>query len=1067
MIGACLLTALSAAAQSVALSGKVTDANDGQPMIGVTVTVEGTTRGTISGYDGAFSLSAEQGQVLVVAYMGYQEQRIPVTGQRDLNIVMDYDATQLEELVVVGYGTMKKSDLTGAVSSVKGELLQKTPSATLDQALQGRVAGVTVNAGTGQPGAGAQVRIRGIGSVNANVDPLYVVDGMIVSDINFLSPNDIVSTEVLKDASASAIYGSRAANGVILITTKTGEKSERTNVSFDAYVGLQNRWNKLDLISDPNEYVSLMLDFAGAGATERGLFEKSKEEGGGFNAWLTSYRIGGSKYFPVAKTLGTPDGYDYENNITDWQDAVFRPNALIQNYHVSVDGGSEKTRYALSGNYFSQDGTIIGSTYERVTLRLNTSHQIYKWLKVGETLSFSTSKSRWAMNNSSSPGASVLSGALAMAPWDPTHYPEGSLNYLGESVAGNISASSNFKNATNPYSMESTSHPNNNTERWVGSLYLDITPFTGFSFHSDVSFDFRYSRERSFKDAYDYSTYDKSDNNFLSSNMGRRATLNFNNYATYARTLGKHDFSVMFGHTVEEYNSYSISGSGARILNPIPGNWYLSKTTESRTYAGDSASRSRRMSLIGRLHYSFDNRYMLTVNWRGDMNGAFKENLFGNFPSVAVAWRADQEAFLKDVRNISLLKLRVGWGLLGNDGVSRTMFEQTVAAGGPTFVGYAFGPNAMSSHGMDAQAVATGAAVNTWANLGGRWEVSEHYNIGIDGSFFQNRFSVMVDLFQRDTRDLLLTKKGPAYVGNRFDAMANVGMMRNRGIEFTLEHQNSIRTSMGPLFYSVSGNMSFVKNMMVSMNGGEVVWGSYTKTDEGYAVNSFWGYQYQGVFHSQEDIDAHFDIWNSSHGTAEEVAEHNKDRNKMGFKVGDAKYADLDGNGNIDEQADMTVIGNPFPKFTYGLNLTVEWMGFDLQAFFQGVYGNQIYNALRERTESKGTESKLSTVMRNAWTETNTTGSIPNPANTINFYHSNRFIESGSYLRLKNLQLGYSLPMRVTEKMHIKRLRVYAAVNNLFTITNYTGYDPEVGGGVDYGNYPQSRTWMFGANFNF
>lgn len=1028
-----------AVSQSFKISGTVTSSEDNSPLHGVSIVVDGTMRGTLTDAAGRYEIEAAKGQSLVFYYLSHNQKKVTVGDSSVIDVVLESETTVMDELVVIGYGTVRKSDLTGSVASIKSEALQNTPAATLDQALQGKAAGVTVNANTGQPGAGAEVRIRGIGSVNGKVDPLYVVDGVIVSDISFLSPNDISSTEILKDASSAAIYGSRAANGVILITTKTGKTAERVNISFDTYVGIQNRWNKLDLMKS-HEYARTMIALGGDTA-EMGVFENN-----GFNSWLREYRLGISTFYPEVKRSAYPDGFDYSAQETDWQDEVFRSNAVVQNYHLSVNGGSEKATYAISANYFSQDGTIIGSNYERLSIRLNTSLQARKWLKVGENLSFSTSSSRWAMNNSSSPGASILSGALAMAPWDPTHYPEGSYNRDGEDLSGRIAASSNFKNVTNPFSMVQHSHPINGSDRWVGVVFAEFTPVKGLVFRSDVSLDLTNSRNREFKDEYRYSSYDKNEHNFLSTSTSRHMTLTFDNILTYSNRLGKHDFSVMAGHTVSEYNYYTLSGSGSDILNPIDTNWYLKSVTDNKT-GGDGVARSRMMSLLGRIHYSYDNRYLLTVNFRADGTDKFPRNMWGYFPSVAGAWKISEESWLKDARNVSQLKLRLGWGRLGNDDVGSNRFIQTIATDGPSFVGYPFGPNSET----DKQQIVPGATVLTLVDLNGRWETTEHWNLGVDFGFWNNKLSGSVDLFIRDTKDALLTVQAPGHVGNRYSPMANVGMIRNSGVEFTLEHMNTVRLGNSPFFYSVSGNMSFIKNELTSLNGGEKVWGNYTLSDKGLPLRTFWGYEYMGIYRSQEEIDDHL----PNQPAASQ------------YKIGDAKYHDVNGDGKLTDQDDMTDIGNPFPKFTYGINLTAEWKGIDLQIFFQGVFGNKIYNALKLRTESMGLESKLSTTMRDVWTADNPGGSIPNPKNSVNSYTSSRFVEDGSYLRLKTLQVGYTLPAKWTNAAKMGRCRFYVTANNLLTFTKYTGYDPEVGGGIDWGNYPQSRTVMFGASINF
>lgn len=1012
----------SLSAQDLVVTGRVTSADDGAPLPGVSVIVKGTMTGTSTDLDGNYSISVIKGQTLVYSSIGFADHEESIVRSAKVDVALSTDSFMLEEVVAIGYGVVKKSDLTGSVASVKGDQLKKTPAAGLDQALQGVAAGVTVNSGSGQPGAAAEVRIRGIGTVN-NSAPIYVVDGVIVDNINYLSPNDIASTEILKDASATAIYGSRGANGVILVTTKKGSADGQVNVSLDAYAGIQNRWRALDLMN-ATEFASVLASMSGD-PSQTALLKSS-----GTDAWVRKFLIGKSAYYPV--------NLDYSKVNTDWQDEVFKKNAVIQNYHVSVDGGSKKGYWSMSANWFDQQGTIIGSDFTRTSIRINSAYDVAKWLRIGENLTFMMSHGRNAMNNSSSAGSSVISAAIAMAPWDPARYPDGSLGRNGEDMGGRISAASNFKNVTNPLSMVGHSHPSDKTERWVGDIFLEIKPLKGLLFRSDVSMDLTNTRHKLFKDMYKYSDYDKTDKNFLESSVGRYQTVMLENTLTYSRDMGKHSFSVMAGQTLEQYQYETLGGSGSSILNPVQTNWYLSQTTEDQNKAGDGAGRTRRSAFLGRIHYSYDSRYMLTVNFRADGSSKFKEHTWGYFPSAAAAWRIGKEQWMSGVTWLEDLKIRVGWGRIGNDKIGDNAFLLTMMNAGPTFVDYVLGQD---------QALATGATILTYVNNGGKWEATEQWNAGVDFGFFKNRFTGTIDLFQRDTKDMLLSVTAPAHVGNRYSATANVGTVRNRGVEVTLNHRNQI----GDVSYNIGGNVSFISNELTALNGGEKVWGDRTVCDEGLPLYSFWGYEYDGIFRTDEEISTH--LW--------------ADGASAGYNPGDVRFRDINSDGKIDEN-DKTAIGNPFPWLTYGLNLGLEWKGIDLQLFFQGVYGNEIYNALRLRTEGSGNEATLSTAMRDVWTMDNPDGSIANPlGNPINKENSSRYVEDGSYMRLKNVQIGYTLPSRWTERIKMSRCRIYLSGSNVFTLTDYSGYDPEVGGGVDYGNYPQSRTFMLGVNINF
>ncbi|MDR0798404.1 MAG: TonB-dependent receptor [Dysgonamonadaceae bacterium] len=1029
-------TLLAQNSQKISVSGIVTAGDDGMPLIGASVSVDGTTVGTVTDLDGHYMVEAPSGAKLRFSYIGYKElvKVAPASGK--LDVVLETDAHVLDEVVAIGYGSMKRSDLTGAISSVKADQLQKTPAPGLDQALQGRAAGVTVISSSGQPGAAAQVRIRGIGTVLSDSSPIYVVDGIITSDISFLSPNDIQSTEILKDASSSAIYGSRGANGVILVTTKSGVKNGDGKISFNSYYGVQNRWHKLDLMKS-KEYTETMFAI-NAPADEKKYYNKN-----GFNAWLAAYRTGGSPYYPVIQTKKNPEGLDYSAIETDWQDEVFHANAPIQSYHLSIEGGNEKNQYSLSGNYIKQDGTIIGSNYERLTIRANSSSNVRKWLKVGENISLAASKGRNAMNNDASPGASVLSAALAMAPWDPTHYPEGSYNLDGKDLSGQIAASSNFRDVMNPFSMVDRIHPEDKVERWVGDVWAEIMPLKYLKLRSSVGLDLTNIRSKIFRDAYMYSSYDYLSENSLISSMSRGAMILWENTVTWAQTIDKHDFTVMFGQTAEEYNYYSISGSGERILVTSPENWYLSKTTYNQQQAGDGVDRTRMFSLLGRAHYVYNNRYLATFSFRQDSSSKFPKYPTGYFPSAGLAWRVSEESFMKDITPIDYLKVRLGWGKLGNEKVGQSSFQASMFNSGPTYVDYILGltPD-----------YARGAAILSMANEDGRWEVTEQWDLGIDFGLFNNALIGTIDLFRRDTQDMILTLTSPSIVGNRFYPSANTGTMRNQGIELSLDHQRKI----GDVNYSVGGNVSFIKNKILKLNGGDRVWGDRWICDEGLPVFTFFAYEYEGIYQSDEE--ANEALWG-----------YQKEGKANPYQAGDAKYADLDNDGQITSN-DRKTMGNPFPWLTYGLNLSANYKGFDLELFFQGVYGNELYNALRIRTENTGLESALSTKMSDVWTEDNPNGTIPNPTNSLNLMKNeatSRFIESGAYFRLKNIQFGYTLPKPITRNWQIERLRFYIQGSNLLTLTGYTGYDPELPGGVDYGNYPQARTLLFGVNVDF
>lgn len=1033
-----ILFGLTTTAQNLSVKGTVTSEEDGEPLIGATVRVKGAPTGVTTDIDGQYTINVSKGAILQFSYVGYEPQEKTVSAAGTVDVALSQQSNMLDELVVIGYGSVKKSDLTGSVSSVSSDKLTKTPAASLSNALQGQVAGVTVNSLTGRPGAEAEVRIRGVGTTH-NAAPIYVVDGVISDDINFLSPNDIEHIEVLKDASATAIYGSRGANGVIIVSTRTGGLGQPTRVTFNGYVGVQQRWKKLDVMG-AKDFADTWIGINGNARQKTTYAEK------GLNGWLSTFKTSSSPYYPtVYDPEKYPTGVDYTQFDTDWQDEVFR-NGMIQNYHLAIDGGSEKLAYNMSASWFQQDGIIIGSDYSRFTARLNTSFQAFPWMRIGENISFMASTAKNAFesgDNVESAGANILSAAFAMAPWDPARYPDGSVNRAGKDMSGLISASTNNKETRNPLSMVEYFHPHTRNERFVGNAFIELTPVKHFNFRSSYSFDYRITTNKSFQDAYEVSAYDKEIQNFLSSSMARNYYWNVDNILTYNRDFGKHSLTAMAGFTIEEYNYYSLGNSGAGILNPEERNWYLSQVTTDYGVPNDAVSRNRRQSWLGRVNYSYDSRYLLTVNFRADGSSKFVDKKWGYFPSFALAWRLSRESFMKDFENLTDLKIRFGWGKVGNDNIGNDAFLQKMASGSEIFNGYVFGIP---------QTVVGGASVLTWVNNGGHWENTEQWSAGVDFTLWNGKLSGSVDGFIRDTNDMLMNVNAPAHVGNRYMAMANVGKVRNKGIEISLDHRNTLNSWFR---YSVGGNISFIDNKLVALNGGSTIYTNYKNlqvVDEGFPLYYFWGFKYDGIYRTDQEVLDYLTGYDSKTSP---------------YHAGDAKFVDINGDGIIDDN-DRTNLGSAIPKINYGINLGFWLKDFDIQLFFQGVAGSKIYNAKRMQLEGYKNVSVYSPIVADAWTTDNPDGVIPNIKNAINYDNvSDRFLESGNYFRLKNLQIGYSLPKSILGNKGIKSCRFYAQCSNLFTITNYSGFDPEVSSGVDWGNYPQSRTFIFGVNLTY
>ena len=1051
------------------VTGVATDAGSGEVMAGVTVAVSGTANATMSDANGEYSIDAPSNGKLSFSFVGYVSQTININGRSVINVSLKEDVKELNDVVAIGYGTMRKSDLTGAIGSVSGDKLTATPVSGVDKALQGQLAGVTVNSNSGQPGSNATVRVRGIGTINSP-DPWYVVDGLLTDNINFLSPNDIQSVEVLKDASAQAIYGSRGANGVILITTRKGEKG-KSRISFDSYFGVQNRWKKLDVMQR-DELANMLATFNG---------QKSYLDANGLNAWVNQYKISSTNtLYPQIVDATHPDGLDLMQIETDWQDAVFVKDAQIQNHYLTIDGGNDNGVYMVSANFFDQKGTLIGSSYKRLTLRLNTDYQMRKWLKVGENLSFSNSSTYNINGNSQFTG--LLYSALSMAPWDPVQYSDGTWSVGRTSnrqdLSGRYSTPTLFANVSNPFYLAYNTKPYNNSIDIVGDIFMEVKPITDLTLRGDVSVKYWDGLNRNYTPVLN-ATYGAVNMNSVGAALQRTVNLTYEGRATYHKIFAeKHDLTVMAAATSEDKNWYIVSATGQNLKNTDPSYWYVNSGTPgvynkgtamaplwvSYNSGGDGVSKERMVSFLGRVMYNYGDRYLLTASVREDGSSRLPPGHYWDlFPSVAAAWKISGEQFFVPLTNtFDLLKLRAGWGRIGNvNSIGLNQSEGNISGPGVWFVGYPLGsPNAMTE----------GATLET-VPLGCVWERTDQIDIGLDMGVFKNRLTATIDVFNRKTSGMLMGVQPPAHVGYAMQAVGNAGDVQNQGIELSLTHQNTVKD----FTYSISANASFIKNKLTSLNNGTPQWNGVIMNNEGYPLNTIWVRQYAGVFQTQAEIDAY--TWTDpTTGITQKI--------QPNAKPGDAKYVDRNNDGVIDDN-DRYNAGNPFPSVTYGLNASLAWKGFDLSLFFQGVAGVQVYNYLRQNMlESDGSIGILGTQMRNVFYATQdaqgnwvngiagSDGSIPNPTNTAgspdNKLASDRFVENASYLRLKNIELGYTFPLQATSIIGVNKFRIYVSATNLLTFTKYTGYDPEVGNsGQDWGNYPQSRNLIFGLNISF
>lgn len=1022
------------AANNEVVSGIVSSAEN-EPLIGVSVTIKGTTKGTVTDAKGHYVINANRGDILVFSYIGYSKREITVKGSV-LNVTMKEDSELLNEVVVVGYGTMKRSDLTGAVTSVTAEDMAKSVNTSLDQALQGRAAGVNVISNSGAPGGGISVSIRGVNSFNGN-EPLYVIDGIPISGqssgnssaLSNINPSDIVTMEILKDASATAIYGTRAANGVILITTKQGKAGD-TKISYDGYYAIQQLPKELDVLNlrEYATYQNLRAEVIGFGAREE---------------------------FKDPSLLG--EG-------TNWQKEIFR-SAPMQNHQLSITGGSQKTRYAVMAGYFTQDGIGLGSKFERFSLRVNLDTSIKKWLNVGLNTYIARHKQVNTIDN-----GGVIETAVRQLPEVPVRNSDGSWGTQQENMYGTY--------FSNPVADAlSRENYNKGTDLQLRG-YADINLLKGLVLKTEASTNINYYTD------YQYTPLMKL-GYFTQASSGSRSSSNssfvdFNTYLTYNLSLVKHSFSVMAGHESQENNSENLSGSrDGFIFNSV----HELQVGDAKSAKNSSSRNSSAIeSYYGRFNYNYDNRYLLTATLRRDGSSNFSENnRWATFPSVALAWRISNEKFMKDVKWINNVKLRLGWGIVGNQSIWQN---------------YAYGVTMSSS----ATPTGQGFYPGNYSNSDLKWEKTKAYNLGLDLNLLDNRIEFIADFYHKDISNLLMQASLPSYVAGVISSpWVNAGSMTNKGMELTL---NTVNISKGSFMWRSGLTFSINRNEVTGLYTessalvGEIGGLAYSYTSVGNPVGQLYGYKVIGMFKDESDFYKKDNVGNNlldKEGNRIPVALP-KDK-KIGVNevwVGDYMFEDKNNDGVIDEN-DRSFIGNPEPKFTFGFSNTFTYKNFDLNIFINGVYGNKIYNMLRQNyTNPMNNSGLLKEATRIAVLELiDPNGAADDITNVrvknsdasvqrINITDANnnnrmsdRFVEDGSYLRIKNVSLGYTFPKSLLTKFNIENLRIYANVQNLYTFTDYSGYDPEVGSynvllrNIDNARYPSQRIFTFGANLTF
>ena len=995
------------------VSGVVLD-NNGVPVIGANVLIKGTTTGTITDVEGKFSLNnVPATATLVISYMGYHTLEVSANQPSPLKIVLKEDQHALDEVIVIGYGTMKKSDVTGAISTVSEEKLSKQPVANVSSALQGLATGVSVTSNSGSPGSAATIRIRGVGTVN-DAEPLFVVDGMPVTDINYLSTSDIQSMEILKDASASAIYGSRGANGVILITTKKGTTG-KTTISFDAYWGSSKIINNLDLMSGSEWY-----DYQ----TELNKIRKA----------------------PI--DLGLVD----RNTSTDWMDEISQ-TAFMQNYSVGISGGKANDyKFNLGLNYISQEGTIKRTKYERFNVRQSTEKTVVKdRLTVGSNFSIAKS-SATSIDEFTSSGIydadyGVISNAIRLDPVTPAVNADGSYGY------------SPYIDYYNPLASVMYGDRNSDKLAAIGNLYGEWQIIKGLKFRSSFGAEIRRIDSKTFTPVYQVSNSQKNLESSLSKSRINGDYYTFENTLSYDKTFGKkHTISAIVGYTNEWGRRESLGVGAKDLIGESDNLHYIDATLDkSKTTGSNSATEYGLISYLGRVHYDYADKYLVTATFRRDGSSKFSEkNRWGNFPSFALGWRMDSEEFFKKMKAdwISSLKLRAGWGQIGNQNIANYVDRSLLSLS--TQYGALFGPNGKET-------LYQGIAVRRLGNPDIKWETTESWNLGLDASFFNSKLIFSFEYYYKTTRDMLLAAPMPVYMGYYDQTFTNIGEANNRGIELNLEWRD--RTERG-FEYNVGFNMSTIRNRMTKLNGGTPISdGSFrngsmyiTYTNEGMPIGAFWGYKTNGLIQTQEQLDA-----------------VKKPGVQPNAELGDVLFVDNNGDGLLDEN-DKCMIGNPIPDIIYGFNVSMAWKGFDLSLQFGGTLGNDVFNAMRLYTYYPNDITNKDRALLNYWTPENTNTDIPRLTDADvndNDRISDRYVESGSYLRLRNAQLGYTLPSSVAKKMKMQNVRFYISGQNLFTISSYSGLDVEVGQssslsrGVDYGIYPQAITFTGGVNITF
>lgn len=1054
-------------AQQATVTGTVTDGTDNSPMIGASVLVKGTTTGTITDINGKFSINLPAGKnVLAFSSIGYQPQEITLkSGQATVNVVMKEDSELLDEVVVVGYGTMKKSDLSGASVSMGEDKIKGSIITNLDQSLQGRAAGVTAVSTSGAPGSSSSIRVRGQATINAGAEPLYVIDGVImqgggnsgssfglgdalgngkvstISPLSTINPADIVSMEILKDASATAIYGAQGANGVVLITTKRGKAGE-AKFTYDGMMAVQRQTKRLDMMN-LREYAEYYNDMVETG------------------------QIKESDYYADPSLLGVG---------TNWQDAIFQ-TALQHQHQVSAQGGTDKIQYYVSSSYMDQEGTIIGSSFDRFSVRTNLDAQLKKWLKLGLSATYSTTNDDLKLADSDQ---GLINYSLTTLPDIPIYNIDGSYATVVREGYTN----------PNPVALAMMDDILLKRQKLTGNIFFEVNPIKNLVWHAELGYDISSSKADRYTPMVDLGGWSRA-SNYSSIQKNSSTFWQLKNYVTYNGSIDKHHYTVMVGQECWESNYDYVSVSNTALPSDEVHNPALGTGTPAINSGFGSSAMA---SVFTRLNYNYDDRYLATYTYRYDGSSNFgPDNRWAGFHSVAASWRFSNEKFFKPLINIiNSGKIRLGWGQTGNSNIGAYAWGSSISRM-PSMLGMGYRPANI-------------------ANTAIRWESQEQYNVGLDVSFFDSRINLTVDWYKKTSNDMLMALQLPSYMGtqgNGSSALAapkgNYGSIENTGVEFTL----NTRPMIGNFEWDSEFQLSINKNKLKSLSGtanaqilGYGQWSDVISVSEvGKSLYNFYGYVCDGVYKDLQDLQ-----------TSPKPGKYPNDgvfNRANTVWVGDVKYKDLSGpngvpDGVIDEY-DRTNIGSPMPDFTFGWTNTFRYKNFDLSIFINGSYGNKVMNYMSMKLTHMNSAwtNQLTSVKDRAmlvpvdpsivyadgshWYDHVENVKVANPGTSTprisisdpndNDRVSDRYIEDGSYIRLKNIALGYTFPRKMVKKIGLENLRLYANIQNLLTITGYDGYDPEVGAstadsqgytyGVDNGRYPSPTIYSFGMNISF